>query len=174
LTVAALKDEISPALVRQLAQEMATAWPDADRWRLTTGLGTALAPLELMARVDYVAGRLAAVLPESFADAATILWRALESPAFTGWMTLPCSTFITQRAPGVPERVARAHRFQHVSVRRIRPGPHTIDVQVNGRVLGSVTIDVTDAPDELPSLDPTVCPRLEPGERLVAGSAASR
>ena len=35
-----------------------------------------------------------------------------------------------------------SHRFAHIAIRRIRPGPHTIDVQVNGLVLGSVTLDV--------------------------------
>jgi hypothetical protein len=44
--------------------------------------------------------------------------------------------------PGVPETVVRRHRFEHVSIRQIRPGPHRIDIQVNGRVLGSVTVDV--------------------------------
>jgi hypothetical protein len=42
----------------------------------------------------------------------------------------------------VPEQVVRRHRFEHVSIRQIRPGPHVIDIQVNGRVLGSVTVHV--------------------------------
>lgn len=44
--------------------------------------------------------------------------------------------------PGVPATVTRRHRFAHVSIRQIRPGRHTIDVQVNGRVLGSAEVDV--------------------------------
>jgi hypothetical protein len=47
--------------------------------------------------------------------------------------------------PGIPVIVTRRHRFEHVSIRRILPGPHAIDVQVNGRVLGSTTIEVTPA-----------------------------
>jgi 3-methyladenine DNA glycosylase AlkC len=43
---------------------------------------------------------------------------------------------------GQPVAFTIRHRFEHVSIRLIRPGPHTIDVQVNGRVLGSVVIDV--------------------------------
>ena len=52
--------------------------------------------------------------------------------------------------PVIPVTVVRRHRFEHVSIRRIHPGPHTIDVQVNGRILGSATVHVTDqsAPSE--------------------------
>jgi 3-methyladenine DNA glycosylase AlkC len=46
--------------------------------------------------------------------------------------------------PAQTTTIARQHRFAHVSIRRIRPGRHTIDVQVNGRVLGSTYVDVDD------------------------------
>jgi hypothetical protein len=49
--------------------------------------------------------------------------------------------------PGEPTTITRRHRFEHVSIRRIRPGRHAIDVQVNGRVLGSVDVDVVDPGD---------------------------
>ncbi|MFE0107395.1 DNA alkylation repair protein [Streptomyces sp. NPDC059009] len=38
---------------------------------------------------------------------------------------------------------SRQHRFQHVSVRTIHPGPHRIEVQANGRILGATEVDVT-------------------------------
>jgi hypothetical protein len=38
--------------------------------------------------------------------------------------------------------LTREHAFAHVSIRRIHPGPHTVDVQVNGRMLGAATLDV--------------------------------
>ncbi|WP_035280459.1 DNA alkylation repair protein [Brevibacterium album] len=41
-----------------------------------------------------------------------------------------------------PVRFSRRHRFGHVSIRTIRPGPHRIEVQVNGRVLGETVVDV--------------------------------
>lgn len=44
--------------------------------------------------------------------------------------------------PARPATLTLTHRFDHVSIRRIRPGPHTIDVQVSGVTLGSVTVDV--------------------------------
>ena len=46
--------------------------------------------------------------------------------------------------PGEPLVIARRHAFVDVSVRRHRPGPHTIDVQVNGRLLGSLSVHLTD------------------------------
>lgn len=45
---------------------------------------------------------------------------------------------------GAPVTLSRRHRFAHVSIRRINPGRHTIDVQVNGRILGAVELDVVD------------------------------
>jgi hypothetical protein len=45
---------------------------------------------------------------------------------------------------GEPATLARRHRFAHVSIRRIHSGRHLIDVQVNGRVLGAVELDVVD------------------------------
>ena len=48
--------------------------------------------------------------------------------------------------PGVPRRIVRRHAFREVSVRRIHPGPHLLEVQVNGRVLGGAVVDVTSRP----------------------------
>lgn len=48
-------------------------------------------------------------------------------------------------AAGTPERFRRTHAFREVSVRRIHPGEHRIDVLVNGRVLGTATVLVTAA-----------------------------
>ena len=44
--------------------------------------------------------------------------------------------------PGAPRTITRRHAFREVSVRRIHPGPHLVEVQVNGRVLGGVEIQV--------------------------------
>jgi 3-methyladenine DNA glycosylase AlkC len=44
--------------------------------------------------------------------------------------------------PGEPETIVRRHRFGHVSIRRIHPGPHRIELQVNGRVLGGCDVEV--------------------------------
>ncbi|WP_040347670.1 DNA alkylation repair protein [Brevibacterium mcbrellneri] len=40
--------------------------------------------------------------------------------------------------------LSREHRFGHVSVRKIHPGPHRIEVQVNGRVLDGAVVEVVD------------------------------
>lgn len=95
--MAAFKDEISPEMARSLAAELQKAWPEFPTQRFTRGLTTGLAPLELLARVNFLAERLAAALPAPFPDTAWVLWRALESPTFTGWMTLPCGTFVARQ-----------------------------------------------------------------------------
>jgi len=42
-----------------------------------------------------------------------------------------------------PETVVRKHAFKDVSIRKIHPGGHRIEVQVNGRVLGGAELEVT-------------------------------
>jgi 3-methyladenine DNA glycosylase AlkC len=37
----------------------------------------------------------------------------------------------------------KRHRFRDASVRRIHPGPHLVEIQVNGRVLATATVEVT-------------------------------
>jgi 3-methyladenine DNA glycosylase AlkC len=48
-------------------------------------------------------------------------------------------------APGAPQRIARRHRFAEVTVRRLYPGPHRIEIQVNGRVLGGAVVELSPA-----------------------------
>ena len=99
----ALKDEISVALAGRLAAELTTAWAAfPGRW-FTRGLGDALAPLALMARIELLAERLTDALPEDFDTSSPILWAALESPGFTGWMTLPCGSYVAQAGIDQPE-----------------------------------------------------------------------
>lgn len=45
--------------------------------------------------------------------------------------------------PGVPCRLRRKQTFNHASIRALYPGDHLIEVQVNGRVLGSCTLELT-------------------------------
>ncbi len=42
-----------------------------------------------------------------------------------------------------PTSVEKRHTFKHVSIRTIHPGPHKIELQVNGAVVGSTVIDVS-------------------------------
>ncbi|MBK8294224.1 MAG: DNA alkylation repair protein [Solirubrobacterales bacterium] len=44
--------------------------------------------------------------------------------------------------PGVETAFVREHRIREVSVRRIHPGPHLIEIQVNGRILAAATVEV--------------------------------
>lgn len=48
--------------------------------------------------------------------------------------------------PGTETRFSRDHKIREVSVRKIYPGPHLIEVQVNGRVLAAATVEVTAVP----------------------------
>lgn len=45
--------------------------------------------------------------------------------------------------PGEVRHLRRRHRFDHASIRTLYPGDHLIEVQVNGRVLGSCRVDLT-------------------------------
>jgi len=47
--------------------------------------------------------------------------------------------------PGTGTTFIRDHRIREVTVRRIYPGPHLIEVQVNGRVLAAATVEVAAA-----------------------------
>jgi 3-methyladenine DNA glycosylase AlkC len=101
--MAALKHQVDAALGRRLAAELVAAWPAFPRRRFMSGLAVALEPLELLARIGELADRLSRALPAEFPAASTILWRCLDSPSFTGWMTVPCSTFVSYRGIDDPE-----------------------------------------------------------------------
>ena len=101
--MAVLKDQVDAALGRRLAAELFAAWPAFPRRRFTSGLAGALEPLELLARVGELADRLSRTLPDAFPAAAEVLWRCLDSPSFTGWMTVPCSTLVARQGLDEPE-----------------------------------------------------------------------
>jgi 3-methyladenine DNA glycosylase AlkC len=101
--VGAFKDQISARLADELARELAAAWPGFPRRRFTAGVAAALEPLELMARISHLAGRLGDTMPEGFDEAASVLWRALASPSFTGWMTAPVNAFVARAGIDRPE-----------------------------------------------------------------------
>ncbi|MFC8847433.1 MULTISPECIES: DNA alkylation repair protein [unclassified Micromonospora] len=44
---------------------------------------------------------------------------------------------------GRARSVSRRHPFREVSVRRLHPGQHRIDIQINGRILGSTEVRLT-------------------------------
>jgi 3-methyladenine DNA glycosylase AlkC len=94
--MADLRDEISPRLADRLARALSTAWPSFPTDRFTSNVGAALAPLALMARVELLTDRLTDALPTDFETAAKVLWATLDSPDFTGWMTLPCGTYVAR------------------------------------------------------------------------------
>lgn len=42
---------------------------------------------------------------------------------------------------------SRQQRFEHASIRTIHPGPHRIEIQVNGRILGATEIEINSGSD---------------------------
>ena len=92
--MADVKDEISPALVAALAEELRRAWPEFPGEVFVARATEGLVPLALLERVRHVVAALAATLPEGFADAARVLDRAVDSASFAGWMTLPCGEYV--------------------------------------------------------------------------------
>jgi 3-methyladenine DNA glycosylase AlkC len=92
--MAAVKDELSAATAGVLADELRRAWPSFPHDRFVDGIGDALAPLAFSGRVELLADRLGEALPEGFGAAAEVLWVALDSPTFTGWITLPAGRFV--------------------------------------------------------------------------------
>jgi hypothetical protein len=46
--------------------------------------------------------------------------------------------------PGQPQTILRRHRFREVSVRRLYPGPHHVEIQINGQVLGGAEVELLD------------------------------
>jgi 3-methyladenine DNA glycosylase AlkC len=100
-TMPPFKDELGPAAGTRLARELEAAWPAFPTRRFVRGLAAALEPLELLARADHLATRLAGALPTDFSEAAGVLWRALDAPTFDGWMVLPCGTYVA--AAGIDE-----------------------------------------------------------------------
>ena len=94
--MAPFKDELGAAAGRRLAGELARAWPEFPARRFTRGLAEALEPLELLARGNELTRRLERALPRPFADAAGVLYRALASPPFAGWIVLPCGGFVAR------------------------------------------------------------------------------
>jgi hypothetical protein len=101
--MADVKDEISARLATGLARELSTAWPAFPGEPFTDGISDALSPLALTGRVELLADRLVDALPGDFDTAAKVLWAALESPTFTGWMTLPCGTYVARAGIDHPD-----------------------------------------------------------------------
>ena len=44
-----------------------------------------------------------------------------------------------------PKSITKRHTFKHVSIRTIHPGPHRIELQVNGTVIAQATVEIHDS-----------------------------
>ena len=97
-----MNELINPGVVRSLEQILAAAAPGSNFPGLATAAGE-LGELSLRERTDLISSALLADLPGNYAGAAAIFRRALEDPAFTGWMIWPVTEAATTLALGSPE-----------------------------------------------------------------------
>lgn len=93
--MAALKDNIGPATVRHLADELVSAWSSFPTGTFVAHATNGLEGLELKDRTRQVATALARALPEDPADLVAVLDTALRSASFEGWMVWPCAELLT-------------------------------------------------------------------------------
>lgn len=84
-----------------LARELRQAWPAFPSGRFVP---EATAGLELAARAALIGGALARSLPRDVAALEELVGRAVESPAFTGWMIWPFLDAVTELTLHEPAR----------------------------------------------------------------------
>ncbi len=101
--MAEFRDEFSPTRVDVLAQVMKAAWPDFDAESFRLGITEALAPASLTGRLAILAERLGRLLPTEFHDAVAVISSALDDDRFTGWITMPCGSYIAAHGLDHPE-----------------------------------------------------------------------
>ena len=80
------KDRISPEAIAALGLVLKGAWSDFPEAQFVGSATAGLADLELKARVAHVADALVSTMPRDFEAAARVIWKAMESPAFDGWI----------------------------------------------------------------------------------------
>ena len=140
------KDELGAAAAKRLANELCTAWPAFPRRTFLRGIEQALSPLELTQRVAHLAGRLVRTLPARFDAATEVLWRALESQSFDGWLTLPCGVYVADR--GIEHPRAALPMLAGLSPRFSSEGPMRPFIVRHPRVTFEYLRRWTTDPDE--------------------------
>ncbi|MEO8696833.1 MAG: DNA alkylation repair protein [Acidimicrobiales bacterium] len=102
--MADFKDEFNALTIDSLATELSRSWAEfpTSRWRVLAS--ARLDELRLSERIELFADALVTCLPDDFGEAAQIIERALCSPAFTGWMTMPVGTYVAKTGIDQPER----------------------------------------------------------------------
>jgi 3-methyladenine DNA glycosylase AlkC len=101
--VAPLKDQISPAVVDTLADELTRAWPPFPRDRFVAETADGLAGRELKARIARVSDALVHTLPHDAEGLAGLVERVLASPSFVGWMLWPFIDAVSRIGVDRPE-----------------------------------------------------------------------
>lgn len=135
-------------VVRRGLRTLATAG-DARALAILGYDGAAEVALEELAvtPADPAIGTAALVRARLRAEADTpVVVHYLVHHAGASGMRAPRAFALARRtlAAGVPTEVTRRHTFAQRSVRRLYPGAHRVEIQVNGRVLGGVDITLRD------------------------------
>lgn len=102
--MAAFKEELSPAAVAALADELARAWPSFPRERFVAHATDGLEALELKGRAGLIAGALVRSLPDDVDELERLVGRALASPGFAGWPLWAFLDAVTALTLAEPER----------------------------------------------------------------------
>lgn len=99
-----MNELINAAVVESLRSQLDAAassvLPEGDQptWERTPHAADAIDGLNLRARSDLVAAALIADLPDDYNAVAAVVRRALDGPAFTGWMIWPVTEMVTTLA----------------------------------------------------------------------------
>ena len=92
--MADFKDELSPALVRSVADDLARAWDGFDGERFVALATAGLDAFAMKARIRHIAAALAACMPDDAHDAADVVRAALAADGLDGWASLPVDEYV--------------------------------------------------------------------------------
>jgi 3-methyladenine DNA glycosylase AlkC len=101
--MAPFKDQISPAVVAALADELTRAWPAFSCARFVAEATDGIEDRELKARIALVSDALVRALPADAEGLARLVQRLLASPGFDGWMLWPVLDAVTRAGIERPE-----------------------------------------------------------------------
>jgi hypothetical protein len=135
--------------LRRHARCAVRVWIEPAAKRLDTVVGSATVTTLIAAPDQHSCGTgAAATVPRT--PAFVLMASALKEEPASGsrWRlqrARPSGAGETSPVASAPFTIARRHGFEHVSIRRIHPCAQTLDIQVNGRPLGSAMVHVVDA-----------------------------
>jgi hypothetical protein len=101
--VAAFKEAISPAAVKQLGAVVRGVLPSFPVGRFVALATKDLEGLELTGRVDHVANALVDTMPTDFSQAAVAVSEMASSKRLTGWVSLAVNNYVAKAGIDHPD-----------------------------------------------------------------------